>query len=281
MSGIDLGNSTSPSATSADQMAEDMLFDTISVKIADLGNACWVGHHFTNDIQTRQYRSPEVILGAKWGASTDVWSMASMVRIAIGLSTRPLLNTDNCRSSSSSLETTSLILNQARSTAKTTITSLRLSNFSALSPSRSASRASGRKKSSIARASCATSTAFGIGHFQTSCGRNIISASKRLHALAASWGPCCNFYQSIGQMQEEWPITPSFPTPRACKRSRRTWKWAAKAKGSKDGQQRSKRLGEPVLSRPHLPNDDITLGWGFTLATAKSKVVGSWAGKSA
>ncbi|KAL1983288.1 hypothetical protein VTN96DRAFT_310 [Rasamsonia emersonii] len=53
--------------------------DIISVKIADLGNACWVGHHFTNDIQTRQYRSPEVILGAKWGASTDVWSMACMI----------------------------------------------------------------------------------------------------------------------------------------------------------------------------------------------------------
>ena len=59
-----------------------MAMDTISVKIADLGNACWVGHHFTNDIQTRQYRSPEVILGAKWGASTDVWSMAAMVRTA-------------------------------------------------------------------------------------------------------------------------------------------------------------------------------------------------------
>lgn len=53
--------------------------EIISVKIADLGNACWVNHHFTNDIQTRQYRSPEVILGAKWGASTDVWSMACMV----------------------------------------------------------------------------------------------------------------------------------------------------------------------------------------------------------
>jgi serine/threonine-protein kinase SRPK3 len=54
--------------------------EIISVKIADLGNACWVGHHFTNDIQTRQYRSPEVILGGKWGASTDVWSMSCMVR---------------------------------------------------------------------------------------------------------------------------------------------------------------------------------------------------------
>ncbi|KAK9464507.1 kinase-like domain-containing protein [Lipomyces arxii] len=55
------------------------LDELISVKIADLGNACWVSHHFTNDIQTRQYRSPEVILGARWGASTDVWSMACMV----------------------------------------------------------------------------------------------------------------------------------------------------------------------------------------------------------
>ncbi|KAI5310032.1 serine/threonine protein kinase, CMGC group [Ascosphaera atra] len=66
--------------SSKDTTGEALLdVDIISVKIADLGNACWVGHHFTNDIQTRQYRSPEVILGAKWGASTDVWSMAAMV----------------------------------------------------------------------------------------------------------------------------------------------------------------------------------------------------------
>lgn len=66
-------------SASTDKLAGDIAIDKISVKIADLGNACWVGHHFTNDIQTRQYRSPEVILGAKWGASTDVWSMAAMV----------------------------------------------------------------------------------------------------------------------------------------------------------------------------------------------------------
>lgn len=64
---------------SPDDLEETGGIELISVKIADLGNACWVGHHFTNDIQTRQYRSPEVILGAKWGASTDVWSMAAMV----------------------------------------------------------------------------------------------------------------------------------------------------------------------------------------------------------
>ncbi|KAJ3363152.1 serine/threonine protein kinase, CMGC group [Allomyces javanicus] len=51
----------------------------IDVKIADLGNACWVDHHFTNDIQTRQYRCPEVILGASWGPSADMWSMGCLI----------------------------------------------------------------------------------------------------------------------------------------------------------------------------------------------------------
>ncbi|KAJ5691865.1 Protein kinase dsk1 [Penicillium macrosclerotiorum] len=83
VSGISLDKSSS--THSLDQKANANSVDNnpfaglISVKIADLGNACWVGHHFTNDIQTRQYRSPEVILGSKWGASTDVWSMACMV----------------------------------------------------------------------------------------------------------------------------------------------------------------------------------------------------------
>ncbi|KAK2073405.1 hypothetical protein P8C59_007692 [Phyllachora maydis] len=78
VSGISLDKAGT--ATGEKRKADDMqALDVISVKIADLGNACWVNHHFTNDIQTRQYRSPEVILGGKWGASTDVWSMASMV----------------------------------------------------------------------------------------------------------------------------------------------------------------------------------------------------------
>lgn len=82
VSGISLGQSSTPSSASTGEKrkADDsQAFEIISVKIADLGNACWVSHHFTNDIQTRQYRSPEVILGAKWGASTDVWSMSAMV----------------------------------------------------------------------------------------------------------------------------------------------------------------------------------------------------------
>ncbi|KAL1741179.1 kinase-like domain-containing protein [Schizophyllum fasciatum] len=53
--------------------------EKITVKIADMGNATWVEHHFTDDIQTRQYRCPEVILGAKWGPSADIWSVACII----------------------------------------------------------------------------------------------------------------------------------------------------------------------------------------------------------
>ena len=52
--------------------------ERITVKIADLGNACWTDHHFTNDIQTRQYRCPEAILGAKWDTTADLWSASAM-----------------------------------------------------------------------------------------------------------------------------------------------------------------------------------------------------------
>ncbi|XP_072106120.1 SRSF protein kinase 3-like [Mobula birostris] len=50
----------------------------IRVKIADLGNACWVYKHFTEDVQTRQYRSLEVLLGAGYGPPADIWSTACM-----------------------------------------------------------------------------------------------------------------------------------------------------------------------------------------------------------
>lgn len=68
------------------------------MKIADLGNACFEvssslthslaqhnsiqypfqHHHFTENIQTRQYRSLEVILGAPFNSSADIWSTACL-----------------------------------------------------------------------------------------------------------------------------------------------------------------------------------------------------------
>jgi len=57
------------------------LFDHegVTYKVADLGNACWVERHFSDDIQTRQYRSPETIINAGYDTSADVWSLACMV----------------------------------------------------------------------------------------------------------------------------------------------------------------------------------------------------------
>ncbi|CAL8110504.1 unnamed protein product [Orchesella dallaii] len=59
--------------------------ENIQIKIADLGNACYIDHHFSDDIQTRQYRSLEVIIGAGYGPQSDIWSVACMAfELAVG-----------------------------------------------------------------------------------------------------------------------------------------------------------------------------------------------------
>ncbi|XP_022220471.2 SRSF protein kinase 3-like [Drosophila obscura] len=50
----------------------------LNVKLADMGNACWFDHHYTDDIQTREYRAVEVILGAGYNEKADIWSAACM-----------------------------------------------------------------------------------------------------------------------------------------------------------------------------------------------------------
>jgi hypothetical protein len=52
----------------------DVLMKSRAV-IVDLGNACWTHKHFSEDIQTRQYRAPEVLIGSKYDASADMWSL--------------------------------------------------------------------------------------------------------------------------------------------------------------------------------------------------------------
>ena len=52
---------------------------SIKVKIFDMGNACWINHHFRKIIQTRQYRSPEVILKVNYTETADIWSLGCMI----------------------------------------------------------------------------------------------------------------------------------------------------------------------------------------------------------
>lgn len=69
-------NNLEESSQNGPDPARDIM--KVDVKIADLGNACWTYHHFTEDIQTRQYRCLEVILGAEYGTAADIWSTACM-----------------------------------------------------------------------------------------------------------------------------------------------------------------------------------------------------------
>jgi len=48
-------------------------------KIVDLGTACQTNKVFTDDIQTRPYRCPEVLLGCKYSTSADMWSFGCLV----------------------------------------------------------------------------------------------------------------------------------------------------------------------------------------------------------
>ncbi|XP_076960863.1 uncharacterized protein LOC143637329 isoform X2 [Bidens hawaiensis] len=48
----------------------------VKCKLVDFGNACWTYKQFTSDIQTQQYRCPEVLLGSKYSTSADLWSFA-------------------------------------------------------------------------------------------------------------------------------------------------------------------------------------------------------------
>lgn len=78
-----------PSQQTQDQLTEDAegnqnrrgpkIDKNVQVKICDMGNGCWTYHHFTPEIQTRQYRSPEVIIGSDYNTSADIWSFACTI----------------------------------------------------------------------------------------------------------------------------------------------------------------------------------------------------------
>ncbi|BAM41906.1 serine/threonine protein kinase [Theileria orientalis strain Shintoku] len=59
--------------------AEQFSHPNAIFKICDLGNACWTHKHFTEEIQTRQYRSPEAILKIGYDCLSDIWSLACVI----------------------------------------------------------------------------------------------------------------------------------------------------------------------------------------------------------
>lgn len=65
-----------PLTKSAVEKLKDMDF---SIKLCDMGNACYVDEHFSDIIQTREYRSPEVIMNGDYDTTADMWSLACMI----------------------------------------------------------------------------------------------------------------------------------------------------------------------------------------------------------
>jgi serine/threonine-protein kinase SRPK3 len=53
--------------------------DDYSIKLCDMGNACWTYKHYSSDVVTRQYRPPEVIVGAEYSTSLDIFSAACVI----------------------------------------------------------------------------------------------------------------------------------------------------------------------------------------------------------
>ena len=55
--------------------------EMLNIKIVDLGNGCYIDKHFTDNIQTREYRSPEAILGIDYDVLYYIFNLLVNVLI--------------------------------------------------------------------------------------------------------------------------------------------------------------------------------------------------------
>jgi dual specificity tyrosine-phosphorylation-regulated kinase 2/3/4 len=66
---------------------------TCAIQVIDFGSSCYENQRIYTYIQSRFYRSPEVILGSRYGLAIDMWSLGCI--IAELLTGRPLLAGDD------------------------------------------------------------------------------------------------------------------------------------------------------------------------------------------
>ena len=58
---------------------DEIDLENLNIKIIDLGNALDDDDLFSDEIQTRYYRSPEVLLGYDFNHTTDIWSLGCII----------------------------------------------------------------------------------------------------------------------------------------------------------------------------------------------------------
>lgn len=51
----------------------------LCVQVIDFGSSCFEGEQVYSYIQSRFYRSPEVMLGLRYGCAIDMWSLACIL----------------------------------------------------------------------------------------------------------------------------------------------------------------------------------------------------------
>lgn len=74
--GLKMYNELKPKKRPQLEQICDCMFN---IKVVDMGNACFTDNHYSDVIQTREYRSPEIILEGQYDTTADIWSLACMV----------------------------------------------------------------------------------------------------------------------------------------------------------------------------------------------------------
>lgn len=81
----DTGSSTQSSSTSSKQTE-----DGVKIKLIDFGSACFEGNTSHTYIQSRFYRSPEVLVGLPYDSAIDMWSLGCVAaELYLGLPILP------------------------------------------------------------------------------------------------------------------------------------------------------------------------------------------------
>jgi len=54
-------------------------YSRCEIKVIDFGSSCFTHDHLSSYVQSRSYRSPEVILGCAYDSRIDIWSLGCII----------------------------------------------------------------------------------------------------------------------------------------------------------------------------------------------------------